>query len=176
MHAARGVAQEPPHPLLVSECLCFPLHPDPGLSLASMGILLWGNGHPAVGRWASCRGVTGGQNRSPRQCQRQLSFPDKFCRALVCFRLRLPAQARERRPAAALPLPLVWLRLSSSVLVLCSKMVSPLQEKMRLSDKEEAARPQQARGGEGARWLVGHGGTHWDTSSQWDSRGVPTRT
>lgn len=103
-----------------------------------------------------------GENRSPRQCQRQLSFPDKFCMALTCFRFPLPAQARDGRPAAALPLPLVWPRLSSSVLVLCSKTVSPLQEKMGLSDKEEAAQPREGRGGDSLA-----GGTQWDTVGHW---------
>lgn len=89
----------------------------------------------------------------------------------MCFRLPLPAQAQDGWLAAALPLPLVWLQLSPSVLVLCSKTVSPLQEKMGLSDKEEAAWPWEVRGGGSLA-----GGTQWDTSSRWDSQGVPTGT
>lgn len=94
----------------------------------------------------------------------------------MCFRFPLPAPARDGRPAAALPLPLVWPRLSSSVLVLCSKTVSLSQEKTGLSDKKEAAQPREARGEEGARWLVGHGGPWGDTGSQWGGRDVPTAT
>lgn len=121
--------QELPHLLLVSWCLCFPLHP----SLSSMGTLPWADGGECP------QGCATGSSPSLRSFAR-------LSRALLF--LSHPKPGRSSR----------WLLSHDNFRALQQKVLSMAGEDGPLRQRGGRA----ALEGEGARWLVGQGGTFWD--------------